>query len=208
MQKTGIFFLFLLLSLPVLLYGQEEDNEEDDPSIDSEWDYYETDYYTTGDKTFTVSIGGIFPTVFASNGRLIDHNLTPPAGFTGALAYTYYINSRIYVGGEIQGLSILTISKNYLFLVPIGARVGYQFALSRFEFPVGIALGMAFHRYLELGYSGFYLRGGGSAYFRFNSEWSFGLSASWGWFPEWTPKKSESIDGNLADVMLSVRYHF
>jgi hypothetical protein len=208
MRKAGIFFLLLLLSPLVLLYAQEEDDSEGEPSIDSEWDYYETEFYTAGDKTFTVSAGGIFPAVFFSNGKPIDHNLTPPAGFTGSLAYTYYLNSRIYVGGEIQGMSVTTLSKNWLFIIPIGARAGYQFALSRFEFPIGIALGMTFHRYLDLGYFGFYLRGGGGAYFRFNADWSFGLNASWCWFPEWTPRKSENIDGNIVDVMLSVRYHF
>jgi hypothetical protein len=207
MQKAGIFFLLLLISLPILLYAQEEDNEGE-PSGDSEWDFYETDFYSTGDKAFTVSAGVIFPTVFYSNNRQITHNLTPPVGYTGSLAYTYFLNSNIFVGGEIQGMFIATLARNSLFIIPIGARAGYQFILSRFEFPISLALGMTFPRYLDLGYFGLYLKGGGGAYFRFNADWSFGFNASWGWFPEWTPRKGENIDGNIVDAMLSVRYHF
>jgi hypothetical protein len=206
MRKAGIFFFLLLLFFPILLYAQEEDEEE--PSVDSDWDYYETDFYTAGDKAFIVSFGGIFPTVFLNNGEAIEHNLTPPAGFTGSLAYAYFINSSVYVGGELQGMSVRTLSKNWLFLIPIGLRAGWQFTLSRFEFPVGLALGMTFHRYLDLGYFGFYLRGGGGAYFRFNADWSFGFNASWAWYPEWTPRKGENIDAHIVDAMLSVRYHF
>jgi hypothetical protein len=206
MRKAGIFFLLLLLSSPVLLCAQEEDEEE--PSTDSEWDFYETDFYSTGDKAFTVSAGIIFPAGFFNNGKQIIHNLTPPIGYTGSLAYTYFIDSHIFVGGEIQGMFIATLARNSLFIIPIGLRAGYQFILSRFEFPISLTLGMTFHRYLDLGYFGFYLKGGGGAYFRFNTDWSFGLNASWGWFPEWTPRKNENIDGNIVDAMLSIRYHF
>ncbi|MDR2952873.1 MAG: hypothetical protein LBU82_06500 [Treponema sp.] len=208
MQKAGIALILLLLSFPILLYAQEEDDSEEEPSADSEWDYYETEFYSVGDKTFIVSAGAVFPTVFFNNGNKIVHNLTPPVGYTGSLAYTFFLGSNVFIGGEIQGMVLQTLSRNMLFVIPIGARVGYQFVLSRFEFPISLALGMTFHRYLDLGYYGFYIKGGGGAYFRFNADWSFGFNASWGWYPEWTPKKNESIDGNIVDVMLSIRYHF
>jgi hypothetical protein len=206
MRKAGVFFLLLLVILPVLIYAQEEDGEE--PSEDSEWDYYETDFYSTGDKTFTVSAGIIFPAVFLRDGQRIAHNLTPPIGYTGSLGYNFFLNSHLFVGGEIQGMFITTLARNSLFIIPIGARAGYQFALSKFEFPISAAIGVAFHRYLDLGYFGFYLKGGAGAYFRFNADWSFGLNANWGWFPEWTPRKGENIDAHIVDVLLSVRYHF
>jgi hypothetical protein len=205
MRKAGIFFILMLVILPVLLYAQEEDEE---PSDDSEWDFYETDFYSAGDKAFTVSAGIIFPTFFLRDGVKINHNLTPPIGYTGSLGYTFFMNSRFFAGGEIQGMFIATLARNSLFIIPIGARLGYQFILSRFEFPISVALGAAFHRYLDLGYFGFYLKGGAGAYFRFNADWSFGINAGWGWFPEWTPREGESIDAHIVDVLLSVRYHF
>jgi hypothetical protein len=206
MRKAGISFLLLLIILHVSLYAQEEDGEE--PSDDSEWDFYETDFYSTGDKAFTVSAGLIFPAGFYSSGEKIEHNLTPPIGYTGSLGYTYFLNSNIFAGGEIQGMFIATLARNSLFIIPIGLKAGYQFILSRFEFPISLGLGMTFHRYLDLGYFGFYLKGGAGVYFRFNADWSFGINASWGWYPEWTPRKSENIDGNIVEAMLSVRYHF
>jgi hypothetical protein len=100
------------------------------------------------------------------------------------------------------------LARNSLFIIPIGLKAGYQFTLSKFEFPISVAFGMAFHRYLDLGYFGFYLRGGGGVYYRFNADWSFGFHAGWGWFPEWTPGKGENIDAHIVDVLLSARYHF
>lgn len=213
MRKAWAFLLLLLLVLPILLYAQEQEEEEEDPrdklpSIDSDWDYYEMDMYVKGDKTFIISLGTVFPTVFVNNGRIIERNFKPPVGGTGSLSYNYFFNAHIYIGGEIQGMFAPTIAGNTLFIIPLGLRTGYQFIWRKLEFPVGITLGMTWHRYLNLGYYGFYMKGGGAAYFRFNADWSFGLSSNWCWFPEWTNERRTYVHGNFVDLMLSVRYHF
>jgi hypothetical protein len=209
MQKAGAFFLSLLLILPALLYAQEDDEiNEWDPEVESDWDIYAPDIYTSGDQTFVISLGTVFPAVFLNNGKVIDHKFEPPVGGTGSLSYNYFFNSNIFVGGEIGGMFIPTLGKNTAFIIPLGVRTGYQFIVWKLEFPLAITLGMTWHRYLDLGYYGFYMKGGGGAYFRYNAEWSFGLSANWCWFPEWTNDRSKNVDGNIVDLMLSVRYHF
>ncbi|MCL2175205.1 MAG: hypothetical protein FWB73_04075 [Treponema sp.] len=214
--KAGIpvyvlFFLFLMF-FPILLSAQEDDDSPgtgEDPSIESDWydDLY-TDLYVKGDQVFTISLGTVFPAIFGDNKGLIDPKFTPPVGGVGSLSYNYYINSRLFVGGELSGFFIHTLRGNTLFVVPVGARIGTQFIAGRFEFPLIFSLGMTWHTYRDYGYYGFYMKMGAGAYFRPMHDWSFGLTANWGWYPQWAKNRDHSVDGSFVDIMLSARYHF
>jgi hypothetical protein len=205
MRKAGILFV-LFMFFQILLYAQDN---EDEPDIEPDWnDVYTADLYSRGDQVFIISLGTVFPAVFTSNGGIIQHNFSPPVGGAGTLSYCYFFSSNIFAGGELGGMFLPTLGKNTVFIIPVGVRAGYQFLVWRFEFPLNLAIGMAWHRHIDMTYYGLYLKGGGSAFFRFNSDWSFGLSSNWYWFPEWTSDKSKSIDGNIVDLTLSVRYHF
>ena len=210
MQKAAalFFLLLLLMGLPFLLAAQE-DSEGENPEVEPDWDIYTTDMYARGDQTFIISLGMPFPVVFLNNGKEIKHNITPPLGGTGSLSYNYFLGPNIYLGGEVGGVFFPTLGGNVLYIIPLGFRAGYQFYLWRLEFPVNLTLGMAWHRYLNLGYYGFYMKGGAAAYYRFNSEWSFGLTGNWGWFPQWVKNEPhKNVDGNFLEFTLSARYHF
>ena len=204
MQKALAFLLLLLLC--VSLYAQEDDDIYG--PIDSDWDIYMPELYSRGDQTFIISLGCTFPTIFINNGEKIDHNFVPPVGGTGSLAYNYFFSSNISLGGEISGIFNSTLGQNTVFMIPIGLRVGYQFILWRFEFPLTLTLGVNWHRYLNLGYFGYYMKFGGAVYYRFNPDWSFGITTNWGWYPELTNDRSKDVHGNIIDLTLSVRYHF
>jgi hypothetical protein len=195
--------MILLMCLPVLIFAQE-----DDPSVEDDWGIYEMDLYTRGDKTFIISAGTIFPAVFVNNGSVINHNFVPPVGGIGSLAYNYYLNSNIFIGGEFSFLFNQTLGNNIAYFIPLGARAGYQFNVWRLEFPLTFTLGVIWHRYLNLSYFGMYIKGGGAAFFRFSSYWSFGLTTNWCWFPEWTADTQKNVDGNIVELTLSARYHF
>ena len=154
------------------------------------------------------SLGFVFPAIFLNNGEQIDHNFEPPIGGTGALGYNYFLTPNIFIGGEISGMFNSTLGGNTVFLIPIGAKLGYQFIIWRLEFPLSVTLGVNWHRYLNEGYFGFYAKAGASVFFRYNPDWSFGVNANWCWFPEWTNEPSKNVDGNIVEVTLSVRYHF
>jgi hypothetical protein len=209
MQKAGAFLIILLLGFTALLYSQEDDDEE--PY--DEWDIYASDSYGQGDQTFTISLGTVFPTVFISNGESIEHNLTPPVGGTLSLSYNYFFNSRFYTGGEISFLFMPTLGENILYIIPFGIRAGYQFYFWRLEFPLTYSLGMVWHRYLGLSHYSLYMKAGGAVFYRFNSDWSFGIAANWNWLPQWTREDGKrtpdkDVYGNIVDLMLSARYHF
>jgi len=200
MRKAWVILLLLLTILPFLLAAQEDD--------DPEWDYYYDELYSRGDQTFIISLGTIFPTIFMNNSHKITHKFSPPVGGTGSLSYHYYFNPNIFIGGEVGGLFVPTLGGNTLFIIPVGVKGGYQFNYRKFEFPLSITLGVSWHRYLSMGYFGPYMKGGGAAFYRVSSSWSFGINANWFWFPEWTGEKSKNVHGNMIDLTLCARYHF
>ena len=226
MRKAGAFFLILFFIFS-LLYAQEPqpslkgvepkvrgsrlDNEippEDSPD-GGDWDFINSDPYTMGDQTFIISILTIFPTVFFNNdGKPINSNFNPPVGGAGSLSYNYFFNSNIFLGGEVNGTFIPTLGNNMYYGILLGARTGYQFNIWKLEFPLNISVGMVWHRYLNSKNYGFYLKGGGAAYYRYNSEWSFGIHSNWYWFPQRKSDRTKNVTGNMVDLLLSVRYHF
>ncbi|MDR3020711.1 MAG: outer membrane beta-barrel protein [Treponema sp.] len=205
MRKAGAIFLLLLMGLPILLAAQEDGAE---PEVEPDWDEFWTDLYVRGDQTFNISLATVFPAVFLNNGQIIEHKIHPPVGGTGGLSYNYFFNSNVFLGGELSGNFLPTISENFLYIITFGLRGGYQFNIRRFEFPVFAAIGMSWQTYLDLGYYGLYMRGGAGGYFRATSDWSFGLVSSWIWLPQWTDEASKNVDGNVLDLTISARYHF
>jgi len=210
MYRKGIFIILMLIFIPFLLFSQnnQQDDDSNDPSVESDWDLYDMDTYMPGDQTFMISIGTLFPTVFLNNGKTIDHNFVPPIGGSGSLSYNYFITSNIFIGGEINGMFIGTLGRNTVFFIPLGLRAGYQFNVWRFDIPLNVTLGMIWHRYLNESYYGLYMKGGAAIYFRFNPDWSFGMSSAWCWMPQWTSDPNKNVDGNFVELTLSARYHF
>jgi len=232
MQKVLAVLLLLIsccfCSRGVLLYAQEnvpdydesipadsdnESGDDDGSQADSDMDRYIPEKYTKDDKIVTISLGAAFPAVFLNNGTVITHNITPPIGPILSLAYSHFLGAHFFLGGEIGFTSLFTLGQNALFIIPIGFRAGWQFIFNRFEIPLYAAIGIAPQKYLDLGYFGMYLKGAVSAYYRYNPNWSFGLSADWSWFPQWPlkdgkPIPDKNIDANIIGVNLSARYHF
>jgi hypothetical protein len=204
--------ILLLFGLVLPLFAQEEDPEEDpgSPPIESDWEIYAPEAYSRGDKTFNISLGLIIPTVFGGEG--IDTSIPDNTGFvklggTGSLAFNYFLSSHLFLGGELGGMFAPTRGKNMFFIVPFGVRVGWQFVVSRFEFPITLMIGASPTKYLEQGYFGLIIKPGASVFYRFNPDWSFGVNANWWLVPQW-PKGGKNVLGNFVEVTLSARYHF
>ena len=207
MRKAGAFFLLLLLVFFSPLLNAQEQEPPDE--INPDWgEIYQPEQYTMGDQIFSITLGFVFPVVFFNNGEIKEHNFQPPVGGTGALGYSFFLSPNIFVGGEISGMFLSTLGQNTAFFIPIGIRVGYQFIVWRLEIPLSLTAGVIWHRYLNQGYFGMYIKAGGSVFYRFNADWSFGVNANWCWFPQWTSEPEKNVDGHLAELTLTVRYHF
>ena len=106
-----------------------------------------------------------------------------------------------------MGMFIGTRAGNMLYIIPFGLRVGYQFWYKRFEFPISILIGAAPQRYVGKDYFGPILKPGVSAFWRLNTDWSFGLNGEWLFVPQW-PSNGNNAIGNFLELTLSARYHF
>jgi hypothetical protein len=224
MRRLGALFFVILLSIcPVFVSAQEggypdetypEDDypedgypEEDDPG---DWVGFVSSLYSAGDKTFNISLGVVIPLVFTDSqgDALFSGPTNILVGGTGSLGYNYFLGSHVFVGGEVQGMFAKTLSEHMFYMVPLTARVGYQFVVRRFEFPFSLGLGIAPTRYQEDAYVGFFMKPAASAFFRFNPDWSFGLNTAWWWSPQWTGESARDAYGNFMEITLSARYHF
>ena len=211
--RTWAFFLTLFLILPVLgLFSQEEMPPEESPEappIESEWIDYDTTLYSRGDKTFTITLGTIFPTVFRGAVYNNNHNLS--LGGTGSLSFNYFFGPHVFFGGEFSGMFSATKGENMFYMIPFGFRIGYQFLFQRFEFPLSVMFGAAPQRKLEETYFGLILKPGAAAFWRFSPDWSFGLNSVWWFVPQW-PKSQygtrHNTYGNFLELTISARYHF
>jgi len=206
MQKASALFLTLFLLSSISLFAQ--DNSE--PEVEPDWvDDFKYELYSEGDQTMSFSFLFGFPAFFINQGEIIkNHNFDPPIGGTGALTYIYYLKSRFFIGVELSLLFMPTVSKNTDFITSLGARVGTQFILGKFEFPISMALGMTIQSYLDFVYFGYYMKAGVFALYRVNHEWSFGLGSNFCWYPQWTKEPEKNVDAFFVDLSLVARYHF
>ena len=210
-KKAPVLFLLWFFVFTVPLFTQE-DEDNDGIYLETDWYGELPSLYSLGDKTFSISLGLTFPTLFfRHDGKLEESNINP-AGGTGSLSLNVFLNAHIFLGGEIGGQFNGTLGQNMLYIIPIGFRAGYQFLVSQFEIPLSLVVGFAPQRLLNLGYIGLFLKGVASAYYRFNPDWSFGIDLSWTWIPQrprnHTEANPRNADGNFANLIFSARYHF
>ena len=203
-RKTLSFFLmlFFFFSGPDL-FAQEDDGEGL-PDIGTEWIDIVSEPYARGDTNFVITLGVLFPVIFSGTE---NNNHGMSLGGTGSLAFNYFLTSNFFIGGELAGMFGSSRRGNMLYMVPFGARAGYQFYLGRFEFPVSLFIGAASQSYIEKNYFGIMLKPGASVFWRFNPDWSFGLNGNWWFIPQW-PKNGYDVYGNFLELTLSARYNF
>ena len=213
--KIGAFFLvfFLIFSVPSL-FAQEDPDDYDPPQIDIDWITFDAAVYTRGDRIFNIGIGVFFPLFFyfadpITDGTQRGDNLS--IGGTGTLAFNFFLNSNVFVGGELSGMFAPTRERNMLIMVPFGVRLGYQFLLYRFEFPVSLMVGAANQMLRDHRYFGPVAKPSAGAFWRFSQDWSFGANATW-WFVPQRGFDSEDVRrdvfGNFLTVTFTARYHF
>ena len=196
----------MVIILPLAAQEEDPDFDPDNEFPYVEWDNYVPDLYQRGDKTFTLSVGAMIPTIFAGKG--MDGNSSNiKLGGMGSMSFNYFLNSNWFIGGEVAGMFAATGGRNMLFIIPFGPRIGYQLVFGRFEIPLTLMIGGAPQRYLEKGYFGLIIKPGASAFFRFNPNWSFGLNAQWWIVPQW-PANGKNVVGNFIDLTLSAKHHF
>lgn len=213
-SKRWVFLLLILVSA-MFLHAQDADDEDEYEGgleIDSDWSRA-SNLYTSGDQVFCINLGFPISLFFVDQQEGYFKTKMKLGGF-GALAYNYFLTPHWFVGGEVSGMFAATVGGNMFYMIPIGIRGGYQFIANRFEFPAYLLLGVAPQSHNQRTYFGFFAKAAAGAFFRLNSEWSFGLNTSFWWAPEWTKKTRDpgstkiNIHGFFLEASLGARYHF
>ena len=205
MRKTGFLFLFLalpLLVLPASAFSQNQnENDEEDIVISA---------YTMGDQMFFINGGLMVPLFFQSlSGEVAKTNLS--LGGIGSLAWSAFLNNKLFLGAEIGGMFAVSPLKRVLIQVPITARLGYMFHRYPFDIPLLFGTGIIFTKLQEELYVGPVFKPGASFYWNITNEWAIGLNCVYWWVPQIYFKeelKEYSRFGNFLEVSISGLFHF
>ena len=193
---------FLLPLAPA--FAQTEENEEEEKTIVA------LAGHQLGDQTLALSAGLTIPLFFQEfSGPYHDTNLT--LGGTGELQWNAYVAPSVRLGLELAGAFMRSPNQRTLFMLPITAKATYVLGISRFEFPIFLGVGLNLVRYREWSHLDFILKPGAAAYWRYDSNWSFGASAAW-WLDFQGTTDSQDPEqarmGNFLAITPSVFYHF
>lgn len=195
MKKITTLLFCFLLAIPCL-WAQEEDFD------DTETIYtYETN--GKGDHLLKVALQLNFPLNFEKKLKI---------GGAAELGYYSFITSNIAIGGELSVSVNSTIGSNVLTIIPLTFGAMFQPYFDRFEFPMGVNIGMCYASSGSDNYlPGFIAKANAGAFFRTSEAWSFGIITSYTWMPEWTLSDERKIKYDslhLLGASVTARYHF
>jgi hypothetical protein len=196
---AAILALLFLCAFPAA--GQEALPDEEGPSASA---------YALGDQVLSISLGPLVPLFYMGfDGSFAGTQLT--LGGTGSIAWAAYLSGAIRVGVEIGGVfAFSSPNLNTLLTLPIMARAEYVLSFYPFEIPISLGLGMNIAKYLERRNIDLLIRPGVSAFWAYDSKWSFGLNLSWWCDMQFVPApdQDQSRIGNFLAVTVSALYHY
>ncbi len=170
--------LVLAASLAFAQAGAPPTPPADKPKGDEERSVFALEGHQLGDQTLALNAGVMLPLFYKEfGGPYHDTNLT--AGGMGELQWSAYLNPSFRLGLDIGGTFARSPNDRTLFLMPITLRATWVLDVSRFEFPISLGTGIAIIRYREWSHTDFILKPAVGGYWRYDSNWSFGLNLSW-----------------------------
>ena len=193
----SILSAILLLSAAVFADDYDDDEEYDDGYV------YEQN--GAGDQFLKIDLGANFPLNFGQQlyvGGLVS------------IGYYRFLNQSIALGGDVLIGYNLSIGKKPLFSVPVVFGVMYQPYFGKFEFPLQLNIGIATISCQSMTYfPALAAKFTGGAYYRFSESWSFGLTSTTYWVPQFflldkNTRGHKADHGVFTSAGLSVRYHF
>ena len=205
-MKRFISILSAVLLLSAYVFA--EDYYDDDEEYD---DGYVYEQNGAGDQFLKIDLAANFPLNFDSQLKV---------GGLVSMGYYRFLNQYFAIGGDLLISYNLSVGKKPLFSVPITFGIMYQPYIGKFEFPLQLNVGFATQTCQAMTYfPAFTAKFNAGAYYRFSETWSFGISATTYWIPEffWFGKRESGTNnykgyksdyGLFTGVGLSVRYHF
>ncbi|NIZ18844.1 TP0733 family outer membrane beta-barrel protein [Entomospira culicis] len=163
--------------------------------------------YEKGDVQIRVGVGALFP-LYVHAFNFSDFTMSSmKTGFSIGLGFDYYLSNNLKIGGSASFGSITNSSKNYSFLVPVVTRISWEFHTIRFDFPVGVDVGLLFNKYRTLFAINFLVRPHAGVFFNITRSWSIGIDTTFWIVPQvvWDDLPKSRV-GTFVEVMIAGRY--
>ena len=193
-MKRLLTILIALLVFSGTAFAQEEGDFYDDGYI------YEQN--GAGDQFVKADLFANFPLSFGDK-------LYIGGGFS--IGYYRFLNSWLAVGGEFAPTYNVSIGIKSLITVPLTIGAIFQPTIDKFEFPLGISIGIASSTFENTTsyFPAFTAKAYVGAFYRINDSWSVGLSGSFLWIPQvFADKPKYNYHGLFTTAGLAMRYHF
>lgn len=174
------------------VYAQDKGDEYDDDYV-----YKQND---EGDQFFKLNLGAFFPLNFGDKLYV---------GIDASIGYYRFINSWCAIGGDVSVTDNISIGQKILVTVPVTFGAMFQPTIGKFEFPITLTAGIGVETWQNQTYfPSFAAKGTIGAYYRLAEGWSFGISSSFFWIPQWYADSSKNFDGLFLNADIGARYHF
>ena len=189
-MKRFISILSAILLLSAAVFADTDGDEYDDGFV------YEQN--GAGDQFIKVDVGANFPLNFGSQLKI---------GGLVSIGYYRFLNQYFALGGDVLIGYNVSIGNKPLFQVPVTFGAMYQPYIGKFEFPMMLNLGITTITCQSMTYfPAFTAKFTAGAYYRFTETWSFGISSTSYWIPQWWDSSYDQAFFTTAG--LTVRYHF
>ncbi len=208
-RKLFIILIFLIL---VIIYPQAQEigsGEEEETIIT----------YDLGDQIFSVNAALFVPLFF----HFYNNTVNPfqsaytsdyahmSLGGAASLEWSAFLNNNLTLGFELGGMFSFTPNLRTVVMLPLTGQIGWNFRFYPFEIPIFIGAGVVVNILEDNLFIGPILKPGVSAFYTYNSEWSFGLNLVYWWVPEIyfdEVHKEQSAFGNFLEISISALRHF
>ena len=200
-------FLLVVILVPAV-FPQTEDQPEGD---EDEVTVMALPRHTLGDQSLAISAGLFIPLFFQEfAGPYHEANLS--LGGTADLQWNAYLSAYWRIGLELAGAFCFSPNMHTLLMMPLTVKLTYLISVSRFEFPIFLGMGVNIIRYRDWSHLDLILKPGFGAYWRYDHNWSFGLTLTWWLDFQYADADIQSADqarmGNFLAITPSLFYYF
>jgi hypothetical protein len=195
-MKRFISILSAILFLSAAVFAEDYYDDGDEYN-----DGYVYEQNGAGDQFLKIDLAANFPLNFGSQLKV---------GGLVSVGYYQFLNQYFAIGGDVLVTYNISVGKKPLFMVPITVGAMFQPYIGKFEFPMMLDIGIATISCQSMTYfPAFTAKFTAGAYFRYTETWSFGITSTTYWIPQWfVNDKNKTVHGFFTSAGLSVRYHF
>ena len=199
-MKRFISIVSAILLLSAAIFAEDYYDDGDEYN-----DGYVYEQNGAGDQFLKIDLAANFPLNFGSQLKV---------GGLVSVGYYQFLNQYFAIGGDVLVTYNISVGKKPLFMVPITVGAMFQPYIGKFEFPMMLDIGIATISCQSMTYfPAFTAKFTAGAYFRYSETWSFGITSTTYWIPQWFLMDKNTIGhatnhGFFTSAGLSVRYHF